>query len=73
MKKTNEQKEEEFIPFGDEWKNQMMKWSKQELVDIIKRIAIQNVDQQYEIRNLKRMTNRNEGRIKKALESIKPK
>lgn len=68
--KTAQQKEEEFIPFGEEWQKQMMKMDKKDLVRVIKKIAIENCDMQYEIINLKSLENRNMGKIEKTISDI---
>ena len=73
MKKDNEKQEVELEPFGKEWKKEMMRMDKLDLVNILKKVAIENVNQQMEIRSLERLTGRTKGRIKKAFTSLKPK
>jgi len=37
MKTDNKEEAKRFIPFGDEWKKEMMKWNKSHIIDLLKK------------------------------------
>ncbi len=39
MKKSKK----EYIPFGDEWKKEMMKWTKPMLIEFLRNILLENL------------------------------
>jgi hypothetical protein len=48
-------KEENYVPFGDEWKKELMKTSKSFMVDFIRKLLIKQQELEEKILNKKRI------------------